>query len=83
MMRTPVNKTGLRVRRITLSEYIGFTIHPPKAMTPATVPQQVEMPTARLLCTNLPQEVTDDVLSVLFQQCVPFDSLCTRSLTSP
>jgi len=35
-----------------------------------TVPptQQVS---ARLLCTNLPQEVTDDVLSVLFQQCVP------------
>lgn len=27
---------------------------------------------ARLLCTNLPQEVTDDVLSVLFQEYVPF-----------
>ena len=27
-------------------------------------------PSARLLCTNLPQEVTDDVLGVLFQQCV-------------
>ncbi|KXN83677.1 U2 small nuclear ribonucleoprotein B'' [Leucoagaricus sp. SymC.cos] len=36
--------------------------------TPSTMPQQVSMPTARLLCTNLPQEVTDDVLSVLFQQ---------------
>lgn len=34
----------------------------------STVPQQVSMPTTRLLCTNLPQEVTDDVLSVLFQQ---------------
>jgi hypothetical protein len=29
------------------------------------------MSTVRLLCTNLPQEVTDDVLSVLFQQYVP------------
>jgi hypothetical protein len=28
----------------------------------------VKHPTAALLCTNLPQEVTDDVLSVLFQQ---------------
>ena len=27
-------------------------------------------PSARLLCTNLPQEVTDDVLGVLVQQCV-------------
>lgn len=31
--------------------------------------QQVqEQRSARLLCTNLPQEVTDEVLSVLFQQ---------------
>lgn len=29
---------------------------------------QVHQPSARLLCQNLPQEVTDDVLSVLFQQ---------------
>ncbi|KAJ3572466.1 hypothetical protein NP233_g3075 [Leucocoprinus birnbaumii] len=36
--------------------------------TPSSVPPQVSMPTSRLLCTNLPQEVTDDVLSVLFQQ---------------
>ncbi|KAH6914963.1 hypothetical protein BKA70DRAFT_1368788 [Coprinopsis sp. MPI-PUGE-AT-0042] len=33
-----------------------------------TVPTAVEHPTSRLLCTNLPQEVTNDVLSVLFQQ---------------
>ncbi|KAF9534875.1 hypothetical protein CPB83DRAFT_843082 [Crepidotus variabilis] len=35
---------------------------------PTSVPSQVHQPTARLLCQNLPQEVTDDVLSVLFQQ---------------
>ena len=36
-----------------------------------TVPPTTQQASARLLCTNLPQEVTDDVLSVLFQQCVP------------
>ncbi|KAF9006432.1 hypothetical protein BDQ17DRAFT_1351723 [Cyathus striatus] len=36
--------------------------------TSATIPQQLQYPSARLLCTNLPQEVTDSVLSVLFQQ---------------
>ncbi|KDR83794.1 hypothetical protein GALMADRAFT_236179 [Galerina marginata CBS 339.88] len=35
---------------------------------PISVPTQVQQPSLRLLCTNLPQEVTDDVLSVLFQQ---------------
>jgi len=35
---------------------------------PSSVPTQVQQPSLRLLCTNLPQEVTDDVLSVLFQQ---------------
>ncbi|KAF8913850.1 hypothetical protein CPB84DRAFT_1956662 [Gymnopilus junonius] len=35
---------------------------------PTSVPTQVQQPSSRLLCTNLPQEVTDDVLSVLFQQ---------------
>jgi len=33
-----------------------------------TVPPTTQRVSARLLCTNLPQEVTDDVLSVLFQQ---------------
>lgn len=32
------------------------------------MPAPIQQPSARLLCTNLPQEVTDDVLSVLFQQ---------------
>jgi hypothetical protein len=36
--------------------------------TSTTIPQQVQYPSLRLLCTNLPEEVTDDVLSVLFQQ---------------
>jgi hypothetical protein len=40
----------------------------PQAAAPATVPSQVQQPTTRLLCQNLPQEVTDDVLAVLFQQ---------------
>jgi len=35
---------------------------------PIAVPSQAQQPTARLLCQNLPQEVTDDVLAVLFQQ---------------
>lgn len=34
------------------------------------IPPVVHQPSTRLLCTNLPQEVTDDVLSVLFQQYV-------------
>lgn len=68
MMTIRRNKTRSHVRRVASFEYIGFTIHTSKAVTPATVPQQVLMPTPRLLCTNLPQEVTDDVLSVLFQQ---------------
>ncbi|EPQ58985.1 RNA-binding domain-containing protein [Gloeophyllum trabeum ATCC 11539] len=38
------------------------------------VPPAVSLPSARLLCTNLPQEVTDDVLSVLFQQYQGFQS---------
>ncbi|KDQ28919.1 hypothetical protein PLEOSDRAFT_1063645 [Pleurotus ostreatus PC15] len=32
------------------------------------VPQSVQQPSSRLVCTNLPMEVTNDVLSVLFQQ---------------
>ncbi|KAH9948354.1 RNA-binding domain-containing protein [Amylocystis lapponica] len=40
----------------------------------ATVPPVVQYQSARLLCTNLPQEVTDDVLSVLFQQYQGFQS---------
>jgi hypothetical protein len=36
----------------------------------SAVPAAVERPTARLLCTNLPMEVTDDVLSLLFKQYV-------------
>ena len=34
------------------------------------MPAQAQRPSARLMCTNLPQEVTDDMLAVLFQQCV-------------
>ncbi|KAL4242035.1 RNA-binding domain superfamily protein [Abortiporus biennis] len=45
------------------------------------VPQVVHQPSARLLCTNLPQEVTDDVLSVLFQQYQGFQS--THVVPSP
>jgi U2 small nuclear ribonucleoprotein B'' len=38
------------------------------AAAPTSVPSPDYQPTPRLLCQNLPQEVTDDVLSVLFQQ---------------
>jgi len=48
---------------------------------PATVPPVVQYQSARLLCTNLPQEVTDDVLSVLFQQYQGFQS--THVVPSP
>ncbi|KAG1753979.1 uncharacterized protein EDB91DRAFT_1100980 [Suillus paluster] len=40
----------------------------------ATIPPPTQHPSARLLCTNLPQEVTDDVLSVLFQDYKGFQS---------
>ncbi|EMD40840.1 hypothetical protein CERSUDRAFT_103222 [Gelatoporia subvermispora B] len=45
------------------------------------VPTTVQHISARLLCTNLPQEVTDDVLSVLFQQYQGFQS--THVVPSP
>jgi U2 small nuclear ribonucleoprotein B'' len=41
---------------------------------PAAVPPPQRQASARLLCTNLPQEVTDSVLSVLFQQYKGFQS---------
>lgn len=43
------------------------------------LPATVQQPSARLMCIHLPQEVTDDVLAVLFQQyvdrlqCTPVD----------
>ncbi|KAG6890260.1 hypothetical protein C0992_002526 [Termitomyces sp. T32_za158] len=39
-----------------------------------TAPSASQQPSARLLCTNLPQEVTDDVLAVLFQQYQGFQA---------
>ena len=50
--------------------YIYFTLLLlfEKAAAPSSVPTQVQQPSLRLLCTNLPQVVTNDVLSVLFQQ---------------
>ncbi|ETW83828.1 hypothetical protein HETIRDRAFT_472136 [Heterobasidion irregulare TC 32-1] len=54
----------------------------PKAAAANTiVPQVAERPSARLLCTNLPNEVTDSVLSVLFQQYQGFQS--THVVPSP
>jgi len=40
----------------------------------APLPPSVQHPSARLFCSNLPEEVTDDVLSVLFQQYQGFQS---------
>lgn len=45
------------------------------------IPQAVKQASARLLCSNLPQEVTDDVLSVLFQQSVMFSFATFRSVS--
>ncbi|THG98207.1 hypothetical protein EW026_g3944 [Hermanssonia centrifuga] len=45
------------------------------------VPPVVQQPSSQLLCSNLPQEVTDDVLSVLFQQYQGFQS--TQVVPSP
>ncbi|KAJ4466546.1 hypothetical protein J3R30DRAFT_3311057 [Lentinula aciculospora] len=38
------------------------------------IPSQVDYPTSRLFCTNLPLEVTDSILSVLFQQYQGYQS---------
>ncbi|KAI0787164.1 hypothetical protein BC629DRAFT_1243052, partial [Irpex lacteus] len=45
-----------------------------KSSGAASVPTAVLQKSARLLCTNLPQEVTNDVLSVLFQQYQGFQA---------
>ncbi|KAH7887793.1 hypothetical protein F5I97DRAFT_1935858 [Phlebopus sp. FC_14] len=49
----------------------------------AVLPPPVQQPSARLLCTNLPQEVTDDVLSVLFQQYQGFQSTHVAQSPTP
>ncbi|KAF5393782.1 hypothetical protein D9757_000070 [Collybiopsis confluens] len=41
---------------------------------PGIIPPQVHHPTSRLFCTNLPLEVTDSILSVLFQQYQGYQS---------
>jgi len=48
---------------------------------PATKSAADKPATQTLMCTNLPQEVTDDVLAVLFQQYQGFQS--THVVTSP
>ncbi|KAH8106007.1 RNA-binding domain-containing protein [Cristinia sonorae] len=45
-----------------------------KGKNSGSVPPANQQPSSRLLCTNLPQEVTDDVLSVLFQQYQGFQT---------
>ncbi|KAI0082467.1 RNA-binding domain-containing protein [Panus rudis PR-1116 ss-1] len=47
------------------------------------VPQTSQQPSARLLCTNLPQEVTNDVLAVLFQQYQGFLSVNVAPSPTP
>jgi len=51
---------------------------PAQHSTPFTditsIPPAAHQPTSRLLCTNLPQEVTNDVLSVLLQQYPGFQT---------
>jgi hypothetical protein len=50
--------------------FISLPLHVHTSQATAPVPSSVHQPSARLLCSNLPEEVTDDVLSVLFQQYV-------------
>jgi hypothetical protein len=63
-----------RMIHVCRTVYVMLNIYftPPflfeKAAAPSSVPAQVQQPSLRLLCTNLPQVVTNDVLSVLFQQ---------------
>ncbi|OBZ76560.1 hypothetical protein A0H81_03709 [Grifola frondosa] len=45
------------------------------------IPAAVQQQSSRLMCLNLPQEVTEDVLSVLFQQYQGF--LSTQVVQSP
>jgi len=47
----------------------------------ASIPPTIQQMSARLLCTNLPYEVTEDVLSVLFQQYQGFQT--TQIAISP
>lgn len=49
----------------------------------ASMPASLEQASPRLLCTNLPQEVTDDVLSVLFQQYRGFQSTHVTQAPTP
>ncbi|KAG6812328.1 hypothetical protein H0H92_003412 [Tricholoma furcatifolium] len=49
-------------------------IHILSLLEASTIPNPSQQVSARLLCTNLPQEVTDDVLSVLFQQYQGFQT---------
>ncbi|KAJ4481479.1 hypothetical protein C8J55DRAFT_535736 [Lentinula edodes] len=43
-------------------------------VAPGVIPALVDYPTPRLFCTNLPLEVSDSVLSVLFQQYQGYQS---------
>lgn len=54
-----------------------------QSRVPASMPASIEQPSPRLLCTNLPQEVTDDVLSVLFQQYRGFQSTHVTQAPTP
>ncbi|KAH9853579.1 hypothetical protein C2E23DRAFT_821924 [Lenzites betulinus] len=51
------------------------------AKQPAPSNGMFPLPSARLMCVNLPQEVTDDVLSVLFQQYQGYHSV--QAVPSP
>jgi len=55
----------------------------PAPASKGTVPPTTQQVSARLLCTNLPQEVTDDVLSVLFQQYRGLQSVQVAASPTP
>ena len=63
------------------AEYVSLShVFVDKAQAPSK-PVVEKPPSNTLLCTNLPQEVTDDVLAVLFQQYRGFQS--THVIPSP
>ncbi|KAI0723113.1 RNA-binding domain-containing protein [Earliella scabrosa] len=55
----------------------------PASSANGQIPTAIQQPSARLMCGNLPQEVTDDVLSVLFQQYQGFHSVQVAPAPAP
>ncbi|RDX53617.1 RNA-binding domain-containing protein [Polyporus arcularius HHB13444] len=55
----------------------------PSGSANGQIPSAIQQQSARLMCLNLPQEVTDDVLAVLFQQYQGFHSVSVVPSPTP